>query len=171
MRTPEVPMDCEPESLGRAVEFYSHFACLAEQREAKLGHPVTGCPTATELWSVVESFKAVSKAEESPTPSEIWALAQALAAVSDKWVDPEKDAIGAEVYDVLESTIEGLRRMLERSIPDRANELQKWSNVRVSSHCSRRTVYLQSLNPPWFTRLWRKLKIFQMTKDGSFPRR
>jgi hypothetical protein len=150
-------MENDSESLLRVVGWYSHFARLAEQREAELGHPAENCPTATDLWALVAVIAEMHSGEADHTPTEVWAFMQKLAAVSDKWVDPENDPIGADVYEVVEETISNLRIMMDKAVPEGAKDTQKWANMRELKHCIARQVYRESLNPSLPKRLWQSL--------------
>lgn len=148
-------MESDPESQPGAVEWYIHFAHLADQREAELGHPAENCPTAADLWSLAETTKAILAANR--TPAEIWSYMQELAAVSDKWVDPENDPIGADLYDVIEETIFNLRNTVDKAVPEGAENSQKWADARALQHCIARQVYRESLNPSLPKKLWQRL--------------
>jgi hypothetical protein len=150
-------MDGKPEPLPRAVEFYTRYASLAERREAELGHPVENCPTAADLWSLAESTRAMLAGGSDRTAAEIWTYMQELARVSDKWVDPENDPIGADLYGVIEETIYNLRRNLEKAVPATAKDNQTWADLRALKHAMARQVHRESLKPPLLKRLRQKL--------------
>ena len=68
---------------------------MAEQQESELGDPASNCPTASELWRVVENVNEIHTGDEMRTPTQINACMQELAGISDKWLDPESDRNGA----------------------------------------------------------------------------
>ena len=147
----------DPEPLPTAVDWYAHYARLAEQREAEVGHPLQNCPTAAELWSVAESTRAMLAGDGDRTPAEVWTYMQELAAISDKWVDPENDPIGAELHGVLEKTIYNLRLSLEKTVPESTESGQRWADLRAAKNCVARQAHRKSVNPPLLKRLRKKL--------------
>lgn len=146
-------------------EWCAGFARLAEQRESELGHPAPNCPTASELWRVVE---IVNKIDAAPKTSAQQATAYLteLEGICDKWPDPEGDPIGVRLHPFLEEVIEGLSRELEVALPDRAEMLREKANLRKLKQTMRRTLYLRRLNPHWLNRVWARLAALRLRSDN-----
>ena len=143
-------------SSTAALEFLAEFAQLAEQRESELGLPAPNCPTAAELWRVVEIMKELHSGDTMGA-QQANAYMQELAGISDKWLDPENDPIGVRLHPVLEGTIEGLRGSLEVAFPESAETFRTWGRLRPAQQALQRAVYLRSLKPSWLNRVWTRL--------------
>jgi len=138
-------------------EWMVDFATYAEKRESELGHPAPNCPAAAELWRLVEIVKEINTGDEMRTPAQINAYIQALAGISDKWLDPESDPIGARLHPIIEDIIDALRQSLETAMPEGAESLRSWANLRAVKQAAQRTIYRRSLNPSLLNRVWAKL--------------
>ena len=134
-------------------EWCAESAQWAEQRESELGHPVPNCPTAAELWRVVEIMKEIY-ANDKATAQQANIYLVELEGISDKWIDPESDPIGVRLHPYLEAVIGSLSQTLEAALPESAEIYRKKASLRAVKQAAQRTVYLRSLNPSWLRRIW-----------------
>jgi hypothetical protein len=138
------------------LELCAESAQWAEQRESELRHSAPNCPTAAELWHVVEILKDIY-AGDKMSAQQANAYILELEGISDKWLYPEGDSIGIRLHPILESAIEGLSQSLEAAFPDSAEMFRKKASLRGLKQAVQRTTYLRSLNPPWWSRVWIRL--------------
>jgi hypothetical protein len=139
-----------------ALELWEEFAQSAEHRESELGHPAPNCPTAAELWRVVEIVNEIYTGDGT-TAQQTNIYIQELEGISDKWLDPESDPIGVRLHPALEEVIEGMSQSLEVAFPDSAELFSKKASLHKLKQVMQRTIYLRSLNPSWLNRFWARI--------------
>jgi hypothetical protein len=152
-RIERMKSECSSKSV---LELCAESAQRAEQRESELGHSAPNCPTAAELWRVVEILKEIH-AGDKMSAQHANAYMKELEGISDKWLDPEGDSIGMRLHPVLEGAIEGLSQSLEVAFPATAEMFREKASLRVLKQAIQRTTYLRSLNPSWLSRIWTRL--------------
>jgi hypothetical protein len=152
-RIERMKSECSSTSM---LELCAESAQWAKQRESELGHSAPNCPTAAELWRVVEILKEIHAGDKmSAQQADVYM--QELEGISDKWLDPEGDSIGMRLHSVLEGAIEGLSAELEVAFPESAEMFRKKASLRAAKQAIQRTLYLRSLNPSWLSRTWTRL--------------
>ena len=143
-------------SSASAREWCAGFAHLAEQRESELGHPAPNCPTAAELWRVVEIVNKIETVRKTSAPQATAYLTE-LEGICDKWLDPEGDPIGVRLHPFLEEVIDGLSQELEAALPHRVEMFRETANMRKLKQTMRRALYLRGPKPSWLNRVWARL--------------
>ena len=140
-------MTTEP---SQAASFFAQYAQLAEQREKNLGHPLENCPTAQDLWNLVAIVESASNIGKTATVGEVNQIMQSLVAISDKWVDPESDPIGSQVFAPTEEIIRQLLQLIGQAMPETAQNLKNWNTLRTMEQAMRRRLYLRGKIKPKF---------------------
>jgi hypothetical protein len=130
-------------SGAELVAHFSAFAQLAEAREAQLGRPLENCPTAADMWALVEIFRHLSTLSDPVQAGEVNTMMRALADFSDKYVDPESNLVDKQVHMEVEALIDDFRELICQAFPEAAEQLQQWSSLRHLRQTMRRTLYLQ----------------------------
>ena len=147
----------KPESGSVSLpELCAECARRAERREVRLGHAVPNCPSAAELWRVVEIAKDIS-AGDRIIAHQANAYMHELERISDKWVNPEADVIGVRMQPVVEALIDDLRQELEGAFPDISMIFQKRANLRKSKQLMERSRYLRDSKQSWLNRVWNRV--------------
>ena len=136
--------------LSEAASFFAQFAQLAEQREKDLGHPLENCPTAEDLWNLAAIVESASIISKTASVVEVNQIMQSLVAISDKWVDPESDPIGSQIFEPTEEIISKLQQLIGEAMPEAAQSLKDWNALRRVEQALRRRLYLRRKIKPKF---------------------
>ena len=136
--------------LSEAASFFAHFARVAEQREKDLGHPLENCPTAKDLWDLTAIVESASSLDRTVSVGEVNQMMESLVAISDKWVDPESDPIGSQIFEPTEEIIDKLQQLIGEAMPETAQNLKDWNALRRVQHALRRRLYLRGKIKPKF---------------------
>lgn len=159
-----------PESDSTSVaELCTESARWAERRESELGHPPPNCPSAVELWRVVEIAKQIHDGKEM-VAQQANAYMLELEEISDKWLDPETDPIGVHLQAVVEGLIEGLSQELQKAFPNSAEMFRKKADLRKLKQSMQRTIYVRTSKPPCLSRVWKWLSPRRSKSESQGPK-
>jgi hypothetical protein len=138
-----------PESNVSSDYLYNLANALA-QREDAIGGLAEDGPSSEEVRNLADYIKSrLISAEHAggSTPYELWETMEAIAAVSDKWADPETDALGS-ARDIMEEQIYAVGRLLAPILPDSAENIRQWGDLRALNHAIARSLFCEKKNPP-----------------------
>jgi hypothetical protein len=158
------------ESASTSVpELCAEFAEGVERRESELGHAAANCPSAVELWRVVEIAKQIHAGNEMMA-QQANAYLQELEGISDKWLDPETDPVGVHLKPVVEGLIDGLSQELQKAFPDSAEMFRKKADLRKLKQSMQRTIYVRTPKPSRLSRVWKGLSLRRSKSETQGPK-
>lgn len=147
MTVPEehLPAFASPEDLSAVAELFI-------QREDGIGGVAFGCPRSEDIKCAALAIRTMIdklNAGELPT-GDVWRTAEILGDISAMWIDAEQDPIGFEAFDYIEYCIHMMLSDLKKILPEQAEQIQQWDNLRVAQRCIQRKLHYDAQKPRRF---------------------